>query len=47
MKERYMQTVIDEHKKKIGYVQAVDQQMEALSEKEQQDYEAETQSEQN
>ena len=46
MKEN-MQRAIEEHKKKIGYVQAVDQQMEVLSEKEQQDYEAETQSEQN
>ena len=40
MKEN-MQRAIEEHKKKIGYVQAVDQQMETLSEKEQQDYEAE------
>ena len=45
MKERYMQRAIEEHKKKIGYVQAVDQQMEVLSEKEQQEFEANSQNE--
>ena len=40
MRERYMQKVIEEHKKNIGYVQAVDMQMEALSEKERQEFEA-------
>lgn len=41
MRESYMQKVIEEHKKKIGYVQAVDMQMEELSAKEQQDFQAE------
>ena len=42
-----MQRAIEEHKKKIGYIRAVDQEMEALSEKEQQEFESSQASEQN
>ena len=39
MKESSEQSGIEEHKRKIGYVQAVDQNMEELSAEEQQEYE--------
>ena len=47
MRESSMQRAIEEHKKKIGYIRAVDQDMEALSEKEQQEFESSQASEQN
>ena len=39
MRESYMQKAIEDHKRKIGYIQAVDQQMETLSASEQQQLE--------
>ena len=45
MKESSAQSAIEEHKKSIGYVQAVDQQMEELSADEQKQLEAEQQKE--
>ena len=47
MRESYLQQAIEEHKKKIGYIQAVDQEMETLSAKEQQEYENNQKSENN
>ena len=40
MKDRSAQNALEEHKKKIGYVQAVDQDMEDLSGEEQKEFEA-------
>ena len=45
MKESAAQSAIEEHKKSIGYVQAVDQKMEELSAAEQKQLEAEQQAE--